>query len=130
MSLVHKTFKYKINNKGKNIMGGYMIKYLMLSIYTFSLFILLSIPIAQSASSDEEKYDERRDIGQKSQQTSPTTGAEMQNNPALVDSTSPSGVKTAPSTVNPSSPDGVNPLNPAGVDQSSPTGGTGGSTGY
>ena len=107
-----------------------MTRNLILAISTFVLFILLSVRVfAQSTSSD--KYDDRRDIGNKSQPSSPpTTGAEMQNNPALINPTSPSGVKTTPSTVKPSSPDGTNPLNPAGVDQSSPTGGTGGSTGY
>ena len=57
-----------------------MTRNLILAISTFVLFILLSVPVfAQSTSSD--KYDDRRDIGNKSQPSSPpTTGAEMQNN--------------------------------------------------
>lgn len=105
-------------------------KNLILTIFTFVLF-LLSVPIwAQSASSDG-RYDDRRDIGGKSRPDPPPADARMLNNPALINSENPSGAKTAPpSTINPPSPDGTSPLNPAGVDQGSPTGGTGGSTGY
>ena len=111
-----------------------MIKYrnLILTISTFALFLLLSVPVlAQSIPSLSDKYDDRSDIGQYSTSNSSLgTDARMQNNPALVNTTSPSGVNTTPSTVYSSSPTEVHPSNPAGVDQTNPTGGTGGSSGY
>ena len=75
---------------------------------------MLSAPLVQSASSDEEKYDERRDIGQKSQQYSDTTKQ-----------SSPSELKKARSTPNPNSHNGKGHNSPTDEKKNTPIGGTG-----
>ena len=91
-----------------------MSKYLLLAIYTLSFLLLLSAPLVQSASSDEEKHDDRMDIGQKSQQYSDPT---KKTNP-------PEIMKSSPA-VNPNNQNKGSPSNPSDEKQDSPIGGTG-----
>ena len=91
-----------------------MSKYLLLFIYTVSFLLFLCAPLAQSASSDEEKYDERMDIGQKSQQYSDPT---KKTNP-------PEIMKSSPA-VNPNNQNKGSPSNPSDEKNDNPMGGTG-----
>ena len=92
-----------------------MSKYFLLVIYILLFLLLLNIPIAQSASSDEEKYDERRDIGQKSEQYPDPT---KKTNP-------PEIMRKTPSTANPNSQNEGGASSPSSENQDSPIGGTG-----
>ena len=95
-----------------------MSKYLVLLIYAFSFLLLLSAPIAQSASSDEQKYDEKRDIGQTSQQYSAPTNSDKKAN-----SLEPK--KKTPTTTNPTIQNEGSTGSPSDENQDSPIGGTG-----
>ena len=81
-----------------------MIRKLILAILTAVLFLLLSVPVlAESTSSI--KYDDRKDIGLKSQPSSPTS-VEMHNNlPA----------------VNPHNSDMINPADSIEVNSNTPS---------
>ena len=80
-----------------------MIRNPTLTIFAFMIFLLLSVPVlAQSHSPD--LIDDRKNIGQNSMPNS-QTGAEMQNNPAVVRPNNPA-------MVNPSDPTGVNSNTP------------------
>ncbi len=69
-----------------------MIRKSTLTIFAFMIFLMMSVPVlAQSNTS--EQYDDRRDIGKNSRPNS-QTGAEMQNNPAIVNPRDPSGVNS------------------------------------
>ncbi|SFE12974.1 hypothetical protein [Nitrosomonas sp. Nm166] len=97
-----------------------MSKYLLLFIYTLSFLLLLSAPLVQSASSDEEKYDERRDIGQASQQYSAPTNSDKKANP------NPSELKKkSSSTTKSTSHNEGSTGSPSDESQDTPIGGTG-----
>ena len=102
-----------------------MIRNSTLIIFTFMIFLLLSVPVlAQSNSSD--KYDDWKDIGLNSNPNS-QSGAEMQNNPAVVRPNNPAMVNPSdPTRVNSNTPSstgippsisspGMNPKNPSNV---------------
>jgi hypothetical protein len=81
-----------------------MIRNLILAISTFLFILILSVPVLAESTSSDDKYDDRKDIGQKLQPTSPP-GSGMQNNPAAPNLNNPA-------MVNPSDPTGVNSNTP------------------